>query len=424
MHRLLKPLEPEKLTAALRKAVTAVRDGEQRTLQAHQSGEKLRELARRQRQTLLDELVRGGNAQPACAELRRADPAIAQATQCMVLVCDLFFWPSRDGHLALRIQEAVARMTDWLEQRNCGAILHRNQLVMLLYGQFADAQRMAVRELESIAPGRGMFWGCSEYLSFPARVSDAFEQARQAFANGAPGSEGLARFESGRVAGHLHMDIQTENQVLSALLIGDTSAIDPAVERWLDLALEGQNLTPGLVKELWMYFDRLYRHWIGYFYDRHPSFSHTDLPGGPDLAPGPDVRGRLGAYFCRALVQVCREIRAARQNSDRMYEVADYLELNYQRPFDQRAYSQLFHINKDYLSRKFKETFGVGMVTYLTDVRIKHAKELLVSSDLQIQQIATEVGFQDEGYFTKQFKKAVSMTPLAYRTWRQGQQES
>ena len=77
-----------------------------------------------------------------------------------------------------------------------------------------------------------------------------------------------------------------------------------------------------------------------------------------------------------------------------------------------------FHINKDYLSRKFKETFGSGMVAYLTNIRIKHAKELLVSSDMQVQEIAIAVGFQDEGYFTKQFKKIVSMTPAAYRIWR------
>ena len=76
------------------------------------------------------------------------------------------------------------------------------------------------------------------------------------------------------------------------------------------------------------------------------------------------------------------------------------------------------YINKDYLSRKFKETFGSGMVAYLTNIRIKHAKELLVSSDMQVQEIAIAVGFQDEGYFTKQFKKIVSMTPAAYRIWR------
>jgi len=118
------------------------------------------------------------------------------------------------------------------------------------------------------------------------------------------------------------------------------------------------------------------------------------------------------------LEHIHQEIYTVRKSGDLMYEIADYLELNYKEPFDQCRYSDLFHINKDYLSRKFKETFGSGMVAYLTNIRIKHAKELLVSSDMQVQEIAIAVGFQDEGYFTKQFKKIVSMTPAAYRIWR------
>ena len=96
--------------------------------------------------------------------------------------------------------------------------------------------------------------------------------------------------------------------------------------------------------------------------------------------------------------------------------MAEYLELNYAQKFHQQECADLFHVNKDYMSRHFREVYGVGMITYLMEIRLRKAKELLGSSDMQIQEIADRVGFFDVKYFSAQFKKATGMTPSAYRT--------
>ena len=98
-----------------------------------------------------------------------------------------------------------------------------------------------------------------------------------------------------------------------------------------------------------------------------------------------------------------------------MHQIAQYMELNYARPFVQADYARLFFINKDYMCRKFKDTFGVSMLTYLNQIRIEHAKVMLADPNLKIRDIAYAVGFEDEKYFARQFKKLTHKTPGDYR---------
>ena len=98
-----------------------------------------------------------------------------------------------------------------------------------------------------------------------------------------------------------------------------------------------------------------------------------------------------------------------------MPKVVDFLELNYMKRISQQECADYFHINKDYLSRAFKKHTGIGMAKYLNNIRIRKAKELLRSTELQIQEIADQVGYFDAKYFSRQFKLATGMTPASYR---------
>lgn len=71
-------------------------------------------------------------------------------------------------------------------------------------------------------------------------------------------------------------------------------------------------------------------------------------------------------------------------------------------------------IERSYLFRLFKETTGMSASDYLTAHRIRRACELLMSSALSIKSVAYSVGYQDQMYFSKVFKKATSHTPTEY----------
>ncbi|WP_339261238.1 helix-turn-helix domain-containing protein [Paenibacillus sp. FSL R5-0713] len=77
-------------------------------------------------------------------------------------------------------------------------------------------------------------------------------------------------------------------------------------------------------------------------------------------------------------------------------------------------------VNPSYLSRVFKQERGENFITYLTRVRIEHAKTYLSSRGMRVYEIAEKVGYHNYTYFSKIFKKSVGVTPEEYRELQQG----
>lgn len=72
-------------------------------------------------------------------------------------------------------------------------------------------------------------------------------------------------------------------------------------------------------------------------------------------------------------------------------------------------------MSASWLTKRFKQECGCSIVNYLLDVRIERAKALLAETDMLILEIACAVGFDNSRYFISVFKKAVGLTPKAYR---------
>lgn len=77
--------------------------------------------------------------------------------------------------------------------------------------------------------------------------------------------------------------------------------------------------------------------------------------------------------------------------------------------------SKKFNVNSSYLSSLFKKETGNTLTDYVNKMRVERAKELLISTNLQIQSIAQRCGMLDVNYFTKTFKKYTDLTPKKYR---------
>uniref|UniRef100_A9U777 Predicted protein n=1 Tax=Physcomitrium patens TaxID=3218 RepID=A9U777_PHYPA len=77
--------------------------------------------------------------------------------------------------------------------------------------------------------------------------------------------------------------------------------------------------------------------------------------------------------------------------------------------------SDLVHLNPYYMSRLYKQMTGVNLPDYITDERIKKAKELVVESHLKMHEICKKVGFESPAYFTRIFKKKTGSTPQEFR---------
>lgn len=74
-----------------------------------------------------------------------------------------------------------------------------------------------------------------------------------------------------------------------------------------------------------------------------------------------------------------------------------------------------FHVSPGYLSRKFKQEFGVGFTDYLNDLRVQEAIRLMRDEKASVSEAAERVGIEDPHYFSTMFKRYTGMRPSAYR---------
>ncbi len=101
-----------------------------------------------------------------------------------------------------------------------------------------------------------------------------------------------------------------------------------------------------------------------------------------------------------------------RQN---LQNVKEYLEEHYMEKIQLDRLAEQFYINKFYLTRIFKEQFGVSINSYLVQIRITHAKQLLRFTDWTIEAIGRECGVEDANYFSRIFKNVEGISPGEFR---------
>ena len=80
----------------------------------------------------------------------------------------------------------------------------------------------------------------------------------------------------------------------------------------------------------------------------------------------------------------------------------------------QQVAAQL-HLSPGYLSTLMKRYTRMSFVEYMTSVRIKHAKSYLRKSGFRVYEIAELVGYPDQFYFSRIFKRVTGRSPAEYR---------
>ena len=96
-------------------------------------------------------------------------------------------------------------------------------------------------------------------------------------------------------------------------------------------------------------------------------------------------------------------------------EVIEYVEFNLSKEILLSDLAGENNVSESYLSKKFKKETGITFGNYITKKRCKKAALMLKETALQIQEISAYVGYPDNNYFIKVFKKIYNMTPSEYR---------
>lgn len=99
----------------------------------------------------------------------------------------------------------------------------------------------------------------------------------------------------------------------------------------------------------------------------------------------------------------------------RIGEAISYLEKHFSEDVSLEDLARMAHMSKRSFQRTFHEAIGTSPISYLIQLRVKRAAELLRNSELTIAEAAYTAGFQDSNYFSRKFRQIMGMNPGAFR---------
>ncbi|MCL1995643.1 MAG: DNA-binding response regulator [Defluviitaleaceae bacterium] len=101
--------------------------------------------------------------------------------------------------------------------------------------------------------------------------------------------------------------------------------------------------------------------------------------------------------------------------SDHVLKTLAYIENNYKENITLDSVADQVYLSHHYISRLFKKEVGVTMSSYIIFRKLEEAKVLLMETEKSILDIAVILGFTEQSYFCKVFKKNLGQTPMEFR---------
>ncbi|MFB5762082.1 response regulator [Paenibacillus medicaginis] len=97
-------------------------------------------------------------------------------------------------------------------------------------------------------------------------------------------------------------------------------------------------------------------------------------------------------------------------------QVLNYIHAHYADELSLKLLGAQYHLHPVYLGQLFQKETGETFAEYINKYRIERAKEQLKNTSLKVHEIARNVGYWETGYFYKQFRKYVGISPTDFKT--------
>jgi AraC family transcriptional regulator, transcriptional activator for feuABC-ybbA operon len=101
-------------------------------------------------------------------------------------------------------------------------------------------------------------------------------------------------------------------------------------------------------------------------------------------------------------------------NSLKVEKIIEYMHHNIDNKITLSDLSEQVELSSAYLSRVFKETTGYTVIEFFNKIKVDKAKELIIEGDKKVKEVAKILGFTDEFYFSRMFKKIEGISPLEF----------
>lgn len=436
---ILKPIDPDQLNAAIGKAAAAWRREEEERVRSLQRSIEMNEIKPvyldKQLSALLED--RGSSWGQVRARLEKEFSFPPEAGACRVVSIRLDtmdkglkdkFGDSQD----LLVFSLVNICNEYLQRSGGGAAFRYwggAEVILLIWKELNRIREL----LEQINDGMArtlrsrLHFGVGGLHSLPEGIAASHREALEALRQRnllqrdiwihLPPSPAVQRTPLLTFADY-------DEAVRIAVKSGSPEQIQSALRTWFDAVRRLDRITLEHIDYWWNEYSLARNRWVHELFPNEAD-RPSELRSSADLQLpiiALDNRGQFSLTrwqqeFAENVLHLSGLLlrHQHRERSGSIADIAKFLEQHYQDDLSLQDIAARFYLSREYISRKFKQEFGVNLSDYVTGIRMDKAKLLLLNPHLRIAEIAASVGFQDEKYFSKVFKKATGLSPAEYR---------
>ncbi len=126
---------------------------------------------------------------------------------------------------------------------------------------------------------------------------------------------------------------------------------------------------------------------------------------------------KIKNLFFEFIDMILNNIKNSNQSYSKVLvnQALNFIESNYDQKISLENIADELSISKNYLCSVFKDETGENTTTYINKLRVEKAKQLLLKKNYKLKEIYSKVGFSNQYYFSKVFKKISGMTVTEYK---------
>lgn len=221
----------------------------------------------------------------------------------------------------------------------------------------------------------------------------------------------------GNTVDFFNLDVKDEKQIMLAIKAGDIEKIsqylDDIFDRIAELRINYKSIQMICI-ELIGIANRIARDSA---IDIKELYNNNDIPydGMKKYETIMDVKQWIVTIYQRLVTLLLGSNTMQGNYTEPTNKALEYLRKNYTKDISLNQTAEYIGVNSSYLSRVFKEDYGMGFTEYLNNVRVKQAKYLIERTDTKLKEIVIQVGFNNYTYFFKVFKMIAGITPVEYK---------
>lgn len=414
---LLKPVDPEVLNHTLDEAVQAWKKEEAERKEKKSSSRFINEMKPVYRDRILTKVIDQDYSEELDYQELNLPPSAVYQTALVKI----------SGDHELDYFSALNVINEMAASKNCGMgfryLSARGEIVVIFWDRLDDAKQLLIHMYKSLKKVLGI--SCPMALGKPVdglmNLAKSYQKAKEVLL-----SQNILKKEEVRVYCQEEGPKEPIIDLLSystsielAIQAGEIEAFKELLERitkeFQDRSFLSLNQLHHLEKEYALIGNRFFKTYhipysmpdglekrIDRFFDQHGTF-------------------QIERYMARKKREISLLLKLVKRYSPSkkanvIYEIEQYLHAHFNREIKLQEISDHFYLSREYISRKFKQEFNENISDYIIKIRMAKAKSLLKNSELKIYDIANMIGYQDDKYFRKVFKKVEGITPNDYRS--------